>query len=218
LWLTPLDKVSKKSLVCQWDIGSLYCAMGCANGKQVLAEEDIQFLVKYTNLEEEQVKEHYDNFIQKHPKGRLDKKSFEEMMNICYPESDKDNIEKHIFRMYDSNKDGIIDFREFMLVVYIMSSGSPEENLKQIFKLLDINSDGSVSIGEFKRVTRDMFLLTNEKEVDFSIQELLAEKAFIEMDIDGDGKVTLEEFVKACLSQKKFSTMLTLKIIDVFMD
>eukprot|EP00090_Calanus_glacialis_P029491 TRINITY_DN47312_c0_g1_i1.p1 TRINITY_DN47312_c0_g1~~TRINITY_DN47312_c0_g1_i1.p1 ORF type:complete len:193 (+),score=65.41 TRINITY_DN47312_c0_g1_i1:184-762(+) len=192
--------------------------MGCANGKQVLLEDDIQFLVKYTNMKEEEVKEHYENFITNHPKGKMDKSSFTEMMNLCYPDSNKDNIQKHIFRMYDSNMDGIIDFREFMLVVYIMSSGTPEENLKQIFKLLDINSDGSVSIGEFKRVIRDMFLLTNEKEVDSSIQELLAEKAFIEMDSDSDGKVTLEEFIAACLSQKKFSTMLTSKIIDVFVD
>ena len=192
--------------------------MGGANGKQVILEDDIQFLVKYTDLKEEEVKEHHENFITNHPKGKMDKSSFTEMMNLCYPDSDKDNIQKHIFRMYDSNKDGIIDFREFMFVVYIMSSGTPEENLKQIFKLLDINSDGSVSIGEFKRVIRDMFLLTNEREVDSSIQELLAEKAFIEMDSDSDGKVTLEEFIKACLSQKKFSTMLTLKIIDVFTD
>ena len=193
--------------------------MGCVNGKKViLEEEDIQFLVKYTNLKEEEVKDHYESFISKHPKGKMDQKSFGQMMKLCYPESDKDNIQKHIFRMHDSNQDGIIDFKEFMLVVYIMSSGSPEENLKQIFKLLDINSDGSISIGEFKRVTRDMFLLTNEKEVDTSIQELMAEKAFIEMDSNEDGKVTLEEFVKACLSQKKFSTMLTLKIIEVFVD
>merc|ERR1719309_1697632 len=119
-------------------------AMGCVNGKTVLKEEDIDYLVKYT------------------------------------------------------------DFREFMLVVYIMSRGTPEDNLKQIFNLLDINSDGSVSIAEFKRVVRDMFLLANEKEVDNCIQQLLAEKAFIEMDTNEDGKVTLQEFIHACLSQKKF--------------
>ena len=192
--------------------------MGCVNGKAVLKEEDIDYLVKYTDLTEEQVKENFENFLEKHPKGKLDKKSFSEMMNLCYPNSDKDNIQKHIFRMYDSNQDGIVDFREFMLVVYIMSRGTPEDNLKQIFNLLDINSDGSVSIAEFKRVIRDMFLLANEKEVDSCIQQLLAEKAFIEMDTNEDGKVTLEEFIHACLSQKKFSTMLTLKIIDVFIE
>ena len=31
-------------------------------------------------------------------------------------------------------QDGHIDFREFMIVLYIMSSGSPEENLQQIFR------------------------------------------------------------------------------------
>jgi hypothetical protein len=36
--------------------------------------------------------------------------------------------------MYDSNGDGYIDFREFMVVLYIMSNGTPEANLKQIFR------------------------------------------------------------------------------------
>ena len=36
--------------------------------------------------------------------------------------------------MYDTNGDGHIDFREFMIVLYIMSNGTPEENLKQVTK------------------------------------------------------------------------------------
>ena len=116
-------------------------------------------------------------------------------------------------------QDGFIDFREFMFVVYVMSSGSPEENLKQIFKLLDINNDGTVSVTEFKKVVKDLYLLLeSHQQLDSSIQDLLVEKAFIEMDIDADGKVTSDEFIKACLSQKKFSTMLTLKLIKVFIE
>lgn len=100
-----------------------------------------------------------------------------------------------------------------------MSSGSPEENLKQIFKLLDINNDGTVSVTEFKKVVKDLYLLLeSHQQLDSSIQDLLVEKAFIEMDIDADGKVTSDEFIKACLSQKKFSTMLTLKLIKVFIE
>ena len=52
---------------------------------------------------------------------------------------DTSKLESHIFRMYDSNGDGHIDFREFMIVLYVMSSGSPEENLKQVKKLREIN-------------------------------------------------------------------------------
>jgi len=182
-------------------------------------EEDLRFLIQHTDLDESQVRMYYGQFLKKHPDGRLDRTSFREMMNICYPRADTGDIERHIFRMYDDNQDGFIDFREFMFVVYVMSSGSPEENLKQIFKLLDINNDGTISVSEFKRVVKDLYLLLeSHQQIDKSIQDLLVEKAFIEMDINADGKVTSEEFIKACLSQKKFSTMLTLKLIKVFIE
>ena len=41
-------------------------------------------------------------------------------------------------------------------------------------------------------------------------------KAFQEMDANSDGRVTQEEFVKACLNQATISKMLALKVIDVF--
>lgn len=36
------------------------------------------------------------------------------------------------------------------------------------------------------------------------------------MDADSDGKVTLEEFVNACMTQEKVTSMLALRIVDVF--
>ena len=39
-----------------------------------------------------------------HPDGRISKKSFHTMMKECYPGADTEKLEKHIFRMYDSNK------------------------------------------------------------------------------------------------------------------
>ena len=54
--------------------------------------------------------------------------------------------------MYDTNEDGYIDFREFMIVLYTFSNGTPEENLNQMFRVFDINSDGSVSLKELLRI------------------------------------------------------------------
>ena len=105
-----------------------------------------------------------------------------------------------------------------MLLVYILSKGTPEENLEQIFKLLDENNSGEISMNEFKQVVHDMFLLANVEDISKSIQELLVEKAFIEMDKNDDGNVTLEEFIAACLGNKRFSKMLTVKLIDVFVE
>ena len=82
--------------------------------------------------------------------------------------------------IYMTNKDlffqdGHIDFREFMIVLYIMSNGTPEENLKQIFRVFDINNDGFISLKELQRIVKDLFHLINEENADMASQELLAQ-------------------------------------------
>ena len=49
--------------------------------------------------------------------------------------------------------------REFMVVLYVMSNGSAEENLRQIFRIFDINSDGTISQKELQKIVKDLFHL-----------------------------------------------------------
>ena len=121
------------------------------------------------------------------------------MMQACFPESDIAKLESHIFRMYDKNGDGHIDFREFMIVLYIMSNGTPEENLKQIFQIFDINNDGSISQEELRCLVKDLCIQN------VSSKRGQSNLAFKEMDTNGDGLVSREEFVRACLSQESIS-------------
>merc|ERR1712079_117076 len=190
--------------------------MGCVHATTILTNEDFEFIAKNTALTKVQVESRYQNFLKLHPDGRISRKSFHSMMKEGYPGADTEKLERHIFRMYDTNKDGHIDFREFMIVLYIMSNGTPQENLKQIFRVFDINNDGFISLKELQRIVKDLFHLINEENADEASQELLAQSAFNEMDENHDGQVSEDEFIEACMSQKKFSTMLTLKIIDVF--
>ena len=47
-----------------------------------------------------------------------------------------------------------------MIVLYIMSNGTPEENLKQIFRVFDINNDGTITLKvSQKKSTTSYFLL-----------------------------------------------------------
>ena len=52
-----------------------------------------------------------------------------------------------------------IHHREFMVVLYVMSNGSAEENLRQIFRIFDINSDGTISQKELQKIVKDLFHL-----------------------------------------------------------
>ena len=41
----------------------------------------------------------------RHPDGQIFKESFHSMMADCYPGADTMRLEKHIWRMYDTNKE-----------------------------------------------------------------------------------------------------------------
>lgn len=138
-------------------------------------------------------------------------------MRKCYPAANLNKLEKHIFRMYDTNNDNHIDFREFMMVLYILSKGTPEQNLEQIFRIFDINNDHEISRSEMKKIVKDLFALLSTKELQTVENDTkMADDAFTEMDVDKDGKVTKEEFIQACLSHEKISSMMALKITDIF--
>merc|ERR1711875_202546 len=192
--------------------------MGSKNGKPVLREEDIAALVKSSGLDEAQVKEAFDSWVAEHPNGKMKPKDFREMMSKALPKKDASKMEKHVFRIYDSNNDGYIDFIEFMPIFHIMSDGTPEEVLGKIFRLFDYNSDGTITAKEMKRLVKDMYGLLKADDPELASQEMIAKSSFAEMDADGDGKITLAEFNQACLQQEKLSSMLAIKVIDIFVE
>merc|ERR1712055_680798 len=192
--------------------------MGNKNGTPVLRDEDVAALSETSGLEPVQVREAFNGFIEEHPKGRMKPKDFSEMMTKAMPKKDASKMQKHVFRIYDSNNDGYIDFIEFMLIYHIMSDGTPEEVLGKIFRVFDVNGDGHITKKEMTRLIKDMYGLIKADDPEAESKDLMAKSAFAEMDKDADGKITCSEFTTACLSQEKISKMLALKIIDIFVE
>ena len=143
---------------------------------------------------------------------------FRPMMLSCYPDLDVNTLEKHIFRIFDKDGDGSIDFKEFMVILFVMTNGSAEENLKQIFRVFDIDRDGRISREEMYRICRDLsYMFSIYDNPNGHHPDEIGNMAFMEMDTNHDGFVSMEEFITACLNHEKISTMLALKIIDIFM-
>ena len=117
-------------------------------------------------------------------------------------------MEKHVFRIYDTNNDGYIDFTEFMLMFFIMSNGTPEDVFKSIFRMFDVDSDGTITQKEMTKLIKDIYSLLKEEDPDLAAKDFVAKSAFAEMDANQDGKVTCAEFIAACLGQDEFSKML----------
>ena len=118
-----------------------------------------------------------------------------------------------------------------------MNDGTPEEVMSKIFRVFDLNGDGVITAGEMNKiikvehdpdvcrptlpslisvVLKDMYGLLKTENPHLEAEKLLSKSAFTEMDKNQDGRITQEEFIKACLGQEEISRILALKIIDIF--
>ena len=53
-----------------------------------------------------------------------------------------------MFRTFDSDNSGKIDFKEFLLAINITSAGKPEQKLEWAFQMYDVNGDGTIEPSE----------------------------------------------------------------------
>jgi Ca2+-binding EF-hand superfamily protein len=72
----------------------------------------------------------YQGFIMDCPEGRLDKKDFGKIYTQFFPFGDPGEFADYVFDVFDENKNGSIDFREFICALSATSRGSLEEKLR----------------------------------------------------------------------------------------
>ncbi|KAK1441811.1 EF-hand like protein [Babesia gibsoni] len=93
----------------------------------------------------------------------------------------------------DASGTGAIDFPEFLiLMARKMKEGDTEEELVQAFKVFDRDGNGFISAQELRHVMTNL----GEKLTNEEVEEMLREA-----DVDGDGKINYEEFVKLMISK-----------------
>lgn len=88
----------------------------------------------------------------------------------------------------DNDKNGIIDFSEFVMMMSKKASHvNSESELIEAFKVFDKDGNGFITSQELRHVMTNLGEKITEKEADEMIQEA---------DLDGDGRIDYEEFVK----------------------
>lgn len=91
----------------------------------------------------------------------------------------------------DLNGDGTIDFPEFLEMMKQKSSEADQEaDLKEAFKIFDRDKDGFIDMKELKKVANMLGAMLSKEEVDEFMKEA---------DVDGNGKLDYDEFVKMML-------------------
>merc|ERR1739848_979576 len=88
----------------------------------------------------------------------------------------------------DADGNGTIDFAEFLsLMSRKVKDADSEEELMDAFKVFDKDGNGSLSSAALRHVMTNL----GEKLTDEEVEEMIREA-----DVDGDGQVNYDEFVK----------------------
>jgi len=97
----------------------------------------------------------------------------------------EDEVDK-LFDDVDSDKNGFIEYSEFIVATMNQKKNLSEEKLTAAFKLFDIDNNGTISPAELKDV------LSSSRQIsDEAIEEILTQA-----DENHDGEIEYDEFVK----------------------
>ena len=74
------------------------------------------------------------------------------MYKSFFPSGGGEKFCEHMFRGFDSDRSGIIDFKKFLIAINITRNGSPEDKLHWAFRMYDIDGSGTIEEKEMMKI------------------------------------------------------------------
>lgn len=151
----------------------------------------IDSLMEGTNFDREEIDRLRKRFMKldSDGDGTIDKNEF-----LAIPGISANPLASRLMDVFDEDGSGTIDFQEFITGLSAFSGKtSRTEKLKFAFKIYDIDRDGFVGNGELYIV---MKMMVGKNLQDEELQQIV-DKTMMEADLDGDGRLSFEEFKNA---------------------
>ncbi|XP_013791421.1 neuronal calcium sensor 2-like [Limulus polyphemus] len=150
------------------------------------------------------------------PNGKLTKDKFVDLYKMFFAWGQPEKFCEHVFRTFDMDGNGYIDFKEFLLALAITSEGSMQERLKWAFRMYDINGDGHIEKPEMTLIVQALYEMLGPavKNLPVDTPEQRTQVIFDKMDSNKDGCLTLKEFLNGCLEDPTLAVLLNVNPME----
>eukprot|EP00761_Pharyngomonas_kirbyi_P001747 gb/GECH01001751.1/.p1 GENE.gb/GECH01001751.1/~~gb/GECH01001751.1/.p1 ORF type:complete len:186 (+),score=67.17 gb/GECH01001751.1/:1-558(+) len=166
-----------------------------------LQNSDFEDLHLKTHYDRKEIKQLYRQFKEEAPKGEIPQEDFHKITDLMG--IDDKFVTKLVFHAFDTNHDGSISFDEFVNAMSVMTRGTPDEKVEFAFQLYDLNHDGFISKEELLEIIqglqRALGDLVSVQGEEFDSPEKLVDRIFAQMDVNQDGKISLDEYKEGSL-------------------
>jgi neuronal calcium sensor 1 len=150
-------------------------------------------------------------FLKDCPSGNLTKEEFQKIYKQFFPFGDPTTFADYVFKVFDTDGSGTIDFKEFIVALSVTSRGKMEDKLDWAFHLYDIDGDGKITYQEMLAIVEAIYKmvrlvfdgemqLTNQVgsmvklPEDEDTPEKRVKKIFRMMNKDESGSLNMAEF------------------------
>ncbi|KAL5021704.1 hypothetical protein ScPMuIL_000859, partial [Solemya velum] len=182
------------------------------NHKSKLKSKEIDELSRVADFSALEIQNWFETYKQNCKHGRnLTLEEFQDLYQDLFP-GDTSTFSEHMFRSFDLDKNGRVDFREFLIGLSVVSSLDIEKKLKWSFNMYDIDGNGYISQDEMIEILRavlQMNMLTDHHSGNVETPEEMADKLFKKMDKNNDNQISWEEFKSGAQEDKGILSMLT---------
>ncbi|CAF2086526.1 unnamed protein product [Rotaria magnacalcarata] len=175
-----------------------------------LSQKTVEELCVDTGFTEEELFRLHANFYKDCPNGKLTLKQFQHEYSKIMGKPGQKTLDyvKHMFNVYDKDKNQFIDFREFVMALSAASGANGVRLVETLFSMFDLNNDGKITKDEIGKMLHTLVAVTDsnrKNEVDNSNERHInkqaqlqksIDEAFHELNLNNDDFITKSEFME----------------------
>jgi len=189
------------------------CDQADRHRQSKLSQQDLADLQKVTKFDKKELQQWYKGFLKDCPSGNLTKEEFQKIYKQFFPFGDPSTFADYVFKVFDTDGSGTIDFKEFIVALSVTSRGKMEDKLDWAFNLYDIDGDGKITYQEMLAIVEAIYKMVGSMvklPEDEDTPEKRVKKIFRMMNKDESSSLDMAEFKESSKRDETIVSALSL--------